>query len=635
MSIAVTAITFNHLRGRPESYTLPLRFSEAEPVLLPEWQRGLRFPSVAAYTGDRLPPVATVLVRLAITADEPRQLQVRALVRPLVGTFPPPAPLLADLQPRAVVFGVQGDSGWCPFAFDTRALAAGVDVATLQWVWQFRRNGVDPWVDFDVTVHKVYAVLSESTAPWLVRPAHPSNTSLPRTDVLDFACLWARGAGTVAEAAARVTEAVNRLGGATLSYDALVGAPHYTVLGVPRFLCDAFLDRLRGGDGTGPLVNCSDCATIVSTFANLLGADLWQSKMGLVGPGFRLNPILAIGAQNWSTVFGGFGFHEVAWSGACTERDLVYDACLHVDRDTDPAQPPHTPGLPAGQLFGTPGSGHYRDRIAAPQDRDECAPQPALRVRRPVSTQAIIFAPRLPAGAHSSLVQRARIDEVAAGPKPEEVVFEGFVFFGGELPGWSLSGGAVFDAPAQPRVLLTGLPVEAQVTARSRVLVSLWRSSRRPAALLRLESIETPSSAQARRMLVQVAAEFENPALSHWDRGVVGETALKLPNGALALFTRGNHVHIARSAGREPIDVSAEVDMLDRWLMNAGAPADQLETNAAPAPVAHWKRWHLAPTDGGDAVSSRAAKANRGARAIARQFVVMPAHAATWRAQPS
>jgi hypothetical protein len=633
MSIAVEAIAFDHLRGQAGAYTMPLRYSEAEPVLLPEWRRGARFPSVAAYLGDRAPLAATVLVQLAITADEPRQLEVRALARPLAGTFPPPAPLLADLQSQVVGFDLQGDSGWWPFMFDTSELTRGVDLATLQWVWQFRRGGLQPWVDFDLTVHKVYTVLSEPTPPWLVRPAHPSNPSLPRTDMLDFACLWARGADTVAEAAARVTEAVNRLGGATLSYDALVGAPHYTVLGAPRFLSEAFLDRLRGGGGAGPLVNCSDCATIVSTFANLLGADLWQSKMGLVGPGFRLNPILAIGAQSWSTVFGSFGFHEVAWTGACGEDDLVYDACLQVDRDPDPTRAPHDPELPAGQRFGTPGSGHYRDRIAAPPDRDECTPQPALRIRRPVSTQAISFAPPLSAEVRRSLAQRTHVDEVV--DRPAEVAFEGFFFFGGELPGWTLSGVLALDPPAQPHILLTDFSVGAQVMAQSRILVSFWRSVQRPAALLRLETIETSSSEAARAVAIQVAAEIENPELTRWEGGVVGEIALKLPKGALALFTRGNHVHIARSAGYEPIDVSTEVNMLDHWLMNAGVPADQPETAAAPAPTVHWTRWHLGPAHDDRAVRGAGAEQAQGNRAIARQFVVMPAHAAAWRPRPS
>src|SRR5439155_18829125 len=84
-----------------------------------------------------------------------------------------------------------------------------------------------------------------------------------------------------------------------------------------------------GGPGLGKYVNCSDCATIVSTFANAVGCDLWQSRMGY---GFGLNPLLAIGFNVWQTAcgWGSFSYHEVAWKDGCTANDPVWDACLQV-----------------------------------------------------------------------------------------------------------------------------------------------------------------------------------------------------------------------------------------------------------------------------------------------------------------
>jgi hypothetical protein len=627
MSVAVTAIAFDHGRGQPGSYTAALRFNEVEPVLLPEWQRGSRFPSVAAYLRDRLPPVAAVLVRFAVSPGEPRLLEIQARSGP--------GGLLPDLPPSLIGFSAAGDSGWCALPLDTTGLSAGVNAVTQQWTWQLRRSSGESWMDFDATFHRTYVLLSAPTAPWLVWPPHPANTSLPRTDALDFACDWARGARDEIEAAALITEAVNRLGQGLLTYDAAVGAPHYTVLGVPRFLCDAFLDRLRGGDGAGPLVNCSDCATIVSTFANLLGADLWQSKMGLIGTGFRLNPILAIGSDQWSTVHGGFTFHEVAWSGECGELDTVYDACLRTDEDPDPTRAPHSPSLPVNQVFGTPGSSQYRDQIAAPADRDQCVPQPALRVRRPVSSRAIAFAPRATLGLHRTLAERARLEESAAAAT-EETLFEGFFFFGNELPGWSMARAASFRAAERPTALLADLPVESQAIAGARVLVSVWLSPDDPAVRLRVESIETASSAQAREALIRAASEIESPGLEPWDRGVAGETALQTPNGALVLFTRGNHVHVVRSAGREVVDVRKDVEALDRWLMGSGSPSDGpgqaqpvQELPGQPAP-AHWKRIQLA-AKGSDA--SRAAGPPQPGlrhRAVIGEHIVTAAHANAW-----
>jgi hypothetical protein len=183
-----------------------------------------------------------------------------------------------------------------------------------------------------------------------------------------------------------VTERVYALGPDLLEY----GCP---VLGVTEyaapegyFNCTAFLDRLRGGIGNGRYLNCTDCATIVSTFANSVGCDLSQARMGMVAPFFATNPILAIGSSIWQPACGipGFYYHEVAWKGACTADDEIFDACLQVDRDPNPLLAPHSPVIPANMRFGEPGDGAYRDRLATPQARQFCEPQPSTRQRKPV-----------------------------------------------------------------------------------------------------------------------------------------------------------------------------------------------------------------------------------------------------------
>ena len=128
----------------------------------------------------------------------------------------------------------------------------------------------------------------------------------------------------------------------------------------------------------------------MSTFANLLGCDLWQSRMG--AGFFHLNSMLGIGSNVWQPCChgidgwaDGFGYHEVAWTGACDSSEFVYDACLEVDGDADPTAAPHTPLLPVHIQFGNPGSLLYRDRLATPADRGNCAPLPGSRARRPVS----------------------------------------------------------------------------------------------------------------------------------------------------------------------------------------------------------------------------------------------------------
>jgi hypothetical protein len=132
-------------------------------------------------------------------------------------------------------------------------------------------------------------------------------------------------------------------------------------------------------------MNCTDSADTVSTLANLVGCDLWQSRME---SGFRLNEVIAIGYSTWAVPFGfGFNYHEVAWKGACTENDNLFDGCLKVDGDADPANPPHTALLPTNMLFGDCTTLNYRLRLCPPTSDGcvNCVPQPGTtRIRRPI-----------------------------------------------------------------------------------------------------------------------------------------------------------------------------------------------------------------------------------------------------------
>jgi hypothetical protein len=180
-----------------------------------------------------------------------------------------------------------------------------------------------------------------------------------------------------------VTQRVYGLGPSIVEYDCPGGGFSWYSSG--SFSCAAFLDLLAGGPGLGKYVNCSDCATIVSTFANAVGCDLWQSRMGYY---FDLNPLQAIGSNVWQTAcgWGSFSYHEVAWKDGCTANDPVWDACLQVDGDADPTSAPHTPLLPVNLRFGTPGSLEYLDRLVTSATRPACQPQPATtRTRRMVA----------------------------------------------------------------------------------------------------------------------------------------------------------------------------------------------------------------------------------------------------------
>ena len=396
------AIKLNHDPAGAATDALNVRRNKTVFVEVPEWRRGvsvLAEDSVAAYS------VAdtkghTLTIQAQFSCAERRTFEVRALD----ATVDPPPPegcssgclpfwrlvaaiirallgnVLGEVKAKQVAC-VDGQTGWETFELtNTRVDRVGIGVHETTWRWQYRLHSSDPWTDFETTRHRIYVVLDLPKAPWVQSPYDPSNTQLPWTEVMDYACQWAVLKTDPDAAAGAVTARVDGLGPSLIEYDCPGGGgTHY------GGNCTAFLDRLRGGTGNGKYVNCSDCATIVSTFANILGCDLWQSEMGY---GFELNPILAIGESAWypgCPDWSGFNYHEVAWKGACLETDRLFDACLHVDGDADPTTAPHTPLLPTNMLFGAPGSGAYRDHLVPPSSWAVCVPQPDTKTRRIVS----------------------------------------------------------------------------------------------------------------------------------------------------------------------------------------------------------------------------------------------------------
>lgn len=403
-AVELLAIKFNHDPDSANVDALNIRKNAAEFVTVPEWRRGVTVnpeDSPAAYSiGDSQGTTITIQASFRQTAQI-KKAQIRA-VDPTVN---PPGPrgcmgwlvklilalvraltgnVLGQVKARKVTFGLAGFSGYVTFDLKGTTLhKVGVGARTTKWRWQYRLKRRGPWIDFDETQHRIYSVLKTPTAPWSQTPYSVTNVSLPWTEALDRSCNWAVLSADIDAAADRVTRAIYNLGPSVVEYDCPNGGSSHYATFSGSFDLTAFLDRLSGGIGSGKYVNCTDCATFVSTFSNLLGADLWQSRMGW---SFGLNPLLAIGSAVWQPACGwpGFSYHEVAWKGACGNDDRMFDACLQVDGDADPTAAPHTPLLPTNMVFGATGSGHYRDRLATPAGRPNCNPQPSTRVRRQV-----------------------------------------------------------------------------------------------------------------------------------------------------------------------------------------------------------------------------------------------------------
>jgi hypothetical protein len=365
--IAVETIQFNHDPGTATHDALNIRRNATQTVVLPEWRR------FACVNPEDSPAAYSVM------STKGNAITIQASFR-----CSDPAIHSAELRvPHHVhtktVSFAGGASGVVTFdLIDPPVTHGHVGVWDVDWHWEYRLPHDFHWHPMHTTRHRIYVVLDMPTAPWSQLPFTSANVQLPWTEALDHACDWARGANSKDRVARMITENVYALGPAVVTYDCPGGgASHYSFSG---FDCSAFLDRLRGGAGNGIYVNCSDCATILSTFANLLGCDLWQSRMGY---SFGLNPILAIGSNIWQTAcgWGGFFYHEVAWADACTATDDVWDGCLELNGSPNPTGPPFLPLLPCDLEFGN----EYVNRLASPAGIANCQPRPTTRQRRAVS----------------------------------------------------------------------------------------------------------------------------------------------------------------------------------------------------------------------------------------------------------
>jgi hypothetical protein len=349
-TVVVAAISFNYDPTGASIDALSIRKNYAKHVSVPEWVTGetLAAQSPAAYAIAMVAgKTVTIRAKFSISAPTSQTVQVRANGGGILGT----------IDPATVTFAGNVATAVLNLTHQTLA-AGGVRVADIAWNWQYQ-VGAGGWLSMGTTNHRIYVILDAVTGPW-VQNANQSDQQLPWTDVLDFSCVWASAATSRDAAEAAITRKINSAIG--LTYDTTAGASFYTSAG--QFKCTEFINFLDGKPGNpGPKVNCTDCATIVTTFANVLGCDVFASRMqpSATTYGFDCNKIQAIGYTNWAYPFNGaFSYHEVAWMGAGSYMDPLYDACLQVDSSDNPwewTNPnlTHTPQLPLKIQFTTRG----------------------------------------------------------------------------------------------------------------------------------------------------------------------------------------------------------------------------------------------------------------------------------------
>ena len=342
--LKLEAISFNHDTASLHADAMNIRKNFTQAISTPEWTPAITIAadSPAAYAiketqGNKI----TIKASFTAGSNNVTRAEVRATGGGVLGAL--------DAQVINFAAGVSIPA-FVTFELRHHTIGSGgIKREDIKWEWEYRCCGGAEWEPLKTTTHRIYIVLEEPKLPWKQQPF--PDTQNPWTVALDQACVWATGNMNRDGAATAITNHVNANLG--LAYDNASGAPAYeTQPNCDKFELTQFLAYVTSGTGLGNIVNCMDCATITTTFSNLVGCDLHASKMG---SGFDLTPFRGIGSAVFACPgFGcGFSYHEVAWKGANGNADPIFDACLRVDGDTNPWAAPHTELLPVNIVFST------------------------------------------------------------------------------------------------------------------------------------------------------------------------------------------------------------------------------------------------------------------------------------------
>lgn len=580
MAITLESISFNHDPNSATNDALTIRTNQSANVNVPEWTSGMTRPeqSPAAYIANRISAN-----RLTIEATFRRAAGDNADVGiSAVGVNGVQSHVLGDVKAKTIHF--VGDLVTASFELNSPATNPGVGRWDIGWVWSLGNTN-------QTTNHRIYTILDSPQEPW-GQPG--SSFQLPWTEVLDHACEAAKGATTLDDAAAMLTTWAYALGDSKLKYNEEgSGSSCFTLEGMNTFLCTDFLGALRNGNGTRRGVNCTDCATILSCFANILGCRLSQSKIGFE---FYTNLLRKIGLPNLGSQE--FSFHEVAWKFPATGNPTVFDCCVQLDGDGIRNDDNFLPTLGINLPMGDPTGNDYRGRLIRPTRRGiESREWPGTRITRRIDDGGTLTPRNLEQAELDLLAEEHDFPSWnAVPPKPKceskhkkKVKAKKNGSLPAENPPMAVenSPGENSSTPTQALFLknykfskdqdaVAGWKPGAPRTYKAepdpvRVTEVVWSSSEAcSSAALRVITYECKSLESARSFLLRLLAEFHMPGIKRRDEFTVdhkkvkiGDVAFAGPDELVLLFARANNVIFMQSVGKTPVSAAQLAHEID------------------------------------------------------------------------
>jgi hypothetical protein len=540
MDVILEAIKFNHDPNSATTDAFNIRRNESTPIVPPEWQRGVSVnpeDSPAAFAKSKVAGASlTIRVKLSFVGfDESIETIAIQATDGHIG-LSTARNVLGTVLKRNV--NLKGGEEFELFNLDKVTIEhAGVSRSDVIWHWQFSLD-CQNWTDFAETKHRIYTVLALPNTPWKCDPADSSNSEQPWTEVLDFACRWAASATSLPQAAAMVTRSINGLGGAPLYYDNhQSGSTGFTLDTPPTFDCADFLLLLRGQPHRhGPGVNCDDCSAFVVTFANILGCNLSERQME---NDFPLHPHLRIG-DSALTENRHFSHHTVAWSGAAGEDDEVFDACVQLDSDDDPANAPHPLFVPADMAFGRLNQRLYRFRLTS--DPTQCNP-----VGDPIR-RSIAFIKLIPDEAALSALKKAR-------NKRQQQVIETFKKIVNTIAPGSLFASWNFEG------------VDFILDKDSLLFAqSFLRHKKDADEAMQIDAYAASSVDESRAKIKKLVSRFQLPDIKRLAEPDFGDIVYAVPEQFVVLFARSEFVIQIRNVGKRLASSKDLAVEIDHWL---------------------------------------------------------------------
>jgi hypothetical protein len=285
--IWITHIKFNYDPTSLSNDALNIRVDRLHEVAVPEWDQSkmLAKDSPAAYAIQETKG-QTLYIQCRFQMD-PALPAATGKVKAAGGG------ILGAIGPVTINFvtGVShdathpGDHEYVQIPLHDRAFST-IARRDILWKWFYKCPHSHAWHSMNIqTRHRIYVVLEKPPEPWSQTDAQ----RYPWTTALEYAIINANttGLSDAREAAARIVQHVNS---EPLQYDIWQGAPAYYSggFGGGTFL---IVDWLAGFTN-GPIVNCYDCASAVTTFANVVGCQLTYQFHGPFG---YLDPVYPIG----------------------------------------------------------------------------------------------------------------------------------------------------------------------------------------------------------------------------------------------------------------------------------------------------------------------------------------------------